>query len=170
MAYKLNNSTQLTAGSNESPSGAASVPGIHIPIQVEKRLGESGDSVDKDLKALSINELVLNLVNNTSNICRIEQNLSGDQVLTDTNLKLLKLIDSINRNSEFCQQTATANANTLNTNLFEADETGGLSEAVGEHILSDLKAKKQMASNWNQKIAIELVECKIRLKQLINEM
>ena len=169
MVYKLNNSTQPTTGNNESPIGATSAPGIHIPIQVEKRVNESGDSVDKDLKSLSINELVLNLVNNTSNICRIEQNLSGDQVLTDTNLKLLKLIDSINRNSEFCQQTA-ANANTLNTNLFEADETGGLSKAVGEHILSDLKAKKQMASNWNQKIAIELVECKIRLKQLINEM
>ncbi len=37
-------------------------------------------------------------------------------------------------------------------------------------LLNDLKRRKLLANNWNQKIAIELVECKVKLRQLINEM
>ena len=37
-------------------------------------------------------------------------------------------------------------------------------------LLNDLKSRKLLANNWNQKIAIELVECKVKLRQLINEM
>ena len=37
-------------------------------------------------------------------------------------------------------------------------------------LLNDLKNRKLLANNWNQKIAIELVECKVKLRQLINEM
>lgn len=37
-------------------------------------------------------------------------------------------------------------------------------------LLSDLKNRKLLANSWNQKIAIELVECKVKLRQLINEI
>jgi hypothetical protein len=41
---------------------------------------------------------------------------------------------------------------------------------INNVLLSDLKNRKLLANNWNQKIAIELVECKVKLRQLINEM
>lgn len=37
-------------------------------------------------------------------------------------------------------------------------------------LLDELKTRKMSTNNWNQKITIELVECKIKLKQLIMEM
>jgi hypothetical protein len=58
---------------------------------------------------------------------------------------------------------------------FESSSTGGpgdQNQAVtgSATILDELKSKKMSTNNWNQKIAIELVECKIKLRQLINEM
>jgi hypothetical protein len=37
-------------------------------------------------------------------------------------------------------------------------------------LLDELKTRKLSTNNWNQKITIELVECKIKLKQLVMEM
>ena len=56
-----------------------------------------------------------------------------------------------------------------------AEKLNGMSlESGGHHnssqLLCELKSKKLLANNWNQKIAIELVECKVKLRQLINEM
>ena len=59
---------------------------------------------DVNLKNLTINELIINLVNNSSTICNMS-NESGGQIdpatglidMNATNMKLLKLIDSINR-------------------------------------------------------------------------
>ena len=51
----------------------------------------------------------------------------------------------------------------LNTKFFGMDSNNAM-------LLNDLKNKKLLTNNWNQKIAIELVECKIKLRQLINEM
>lgn len=43
--------------------------------------------------------------------------------------------------------------------------------AASHHLMLDeLKSRKITSNNWNQKITIELVECKIKLKQLIMEM
>jgi len=72
--------------------------------------------------------------------------------LSETSARLLKLIEAVNKG-----------------------ELGGESKQaggghVGESVLSEVKAKKEMSCGWNQKVAIELVECKIRLKQLINEV
>lgn len=41
---------------------------------------------------------------------------------------------------------------------------------VHHSLLEELKTRKVSTNNWNQKITIELVECKIKLKQLIMEM
>lgn len=41
---------------------------------------------------------------------------------------------------------------------------------VHQSLLEELKTRKISTNNWNQKITIELVECKIKLKQLIMEM
>jgi len=113
-------------------------------------------SVENELKSLTINELIINLVNNSSTICNItSENLAVDAAnsaeLNETSARLLKLIDAVNKGEI-------------------AGETKQSSKNIGESILNELKAKKEMSCGWNQKVAIELVECKIRLKQLINEV
>lgn len=50
------------------------------------------------------------------------------------------------------------------------DSVDSLNRNKTTDILNELKNCKLMTNNANQKIAIELVECKIKLKQLINEM
>lgn len=41
---------------------------------------------------------------------------------------------------------------------------------VHQSLLEELNTRKMSTNNWNQKITIELVECKIKLKQLVMEM
>lgn len=48
--------------------------------------------------------------------------------------------------------------------------TSGALQFTEAFLLNDLKNRKIVANNWNQKIAIELVECKIKLNKLVNEM
>ena len=62
--------------------------------------------------------------------------------------------------------SSVSSQNTSATNLIVRNS----SDNNHVNILNDLKNRKSLTNNWNQKIAIELVECKIRLKQLINEM
>lgn len=171
LTYKLQNSTQTQAGNGPNETTNLSTNnGTRLPIQVEAKS-------DNDLKNLTINELIINLVNNSSTICNMTNDsnqidpATGLIDLNDTNMKLLKLIDSINKN-ELLEKTAALNdadsENYYSDMISDIDKTKTL--MIGENILNDLKNKKKLASNWNQKIAIELVECKIRLKQLINEM
>lgn len=145
---------------------------------------------NSDLKHLSINELILNLVNNSNTICKLEmssstQTSTHDSLLNETNL-ISKLIDSIinkelNEDNAAANQQQSLNAND-STNNDDASSVSSQNTSATNlivrnssdnnhvNILNDLKNRKSLTNNWNQKIAIELVECKIRLKQLINEM
>ncbi len=133
------------------------------------------NSNNSDLKHVSINELILSLVNNSNTIGKLESPSSQESLLNETQL-ISKLIDSINNkendlnlnnsNDENSSNNSSHN-NTSNTNLITRNS---ISTDNQMSILNDLKNRKSLTNNWNQKIAIELVECKIRLKQLINEM
>lgn len=48
--------------------------------------------------------------------------------------------------------------------------TRNLVDDVHQSLLEELNTRKMSTNNWNQKITIELVECKIKLKQLVMEM
>lgn len=157
---------------NPEYGGASASDTTNIPIQHEKNF----KSDDVNLKNLTINELIINMVNNSSTICNMT-NDNGSQIdpatglidMNDTNMKLLKLIDSINKHGLMDKETSSEEYyETMLNDINSKTKSKGLQMA--ETILSDLKSKKELACNWNQKIAIELVECKIRLKQLINEM
>ena len=149
-------------------------------------INNGNTNANSDLKHMSINELILNLVNNSNTICKLEtcssSNLVNDSLLNETNL-ISKLIDSIinNENGSLAHQSMMMNQNDSVNN--DDNSSGSSSQNTSTanlmarnsndnhvHILNDLKNRKSLTNNWNQKIAIELVECKIRLKQLINEM
>ena len=79
--------------------------------------------------------------------------------LSDTQT-LFMLFESIYKEKK-CKFDNCNNKTESDLNSFHSIEK---EEALRNH------AKISLNSNWNQKIAIELVECKIKLKQLINEM
>jgi hypothetical protein len=147
----------------------------------------NSNTSNSDLKHLSINELILNLVNNSNTICKLETsspaNLVNDSLLNETNI-ISKLIDSIINKEIINEENAIGSMSHQNDSVNNDDSSSGSSSQNTSsanlmvrnsndnhmHILNDLKNRKSLTNNWNQKIAIELVECKIRLKQLINEM
>ncbi len=157
LAYRLKN-----------PEYAASESGAATGMPVRDK------TEDVNLKNLTINELIINLVNNSSTICNMS-NESGGQIdpatglidMNATNMKLLKLIDSINRHGLMEEGPSSEDCYASFLGGVEGRSKG---LQLAETILSELRAKKELAGDWNQKIAIELVECKIRLKQLINEV
>jgi hypothetical protein len=55
-------------------------------------------------------------------------------------------------------------------NALNIENSNNNVSTINNVLLGDLKNRKLLANNWNQKIAIELVECKVKLRQLINEM
>lgn len=132
---------------------------------------------NSDLK--SINDLILNLVNNSSTICKLES--SSDTMLNETQI-ISKLIDSL-MNKEIDE--TQANQQQMNPNDSSHTEENSLSSASSSQnnsivrsgslneqsslLLNDLKHRKSLTNNFNQKITIELVETKIKLKQLLNE-
>ena len=96
--------------------------------------------------------------------------------LSDTQT-LVMLIESIYK--EISLTSAHTSESEVSENLVakNGESDNGAATSAASHanknpmlILNDLKSRKFLTNNWNQKIAIELVECKIKLKQLINEM
>lgn len=79
--------------------------------------------------------------------------------LSDTHT-LFMLFESIYKEKNFKLE----NVNIKNENQANNTDLSEKEEAFKN------STKIPLNSNWNQKIAIELVECKIKLKQLINEM
>ena len=123
------------------------------------------NNTEIDFKSMSMNDLIANLINNSSAICKIEYLASNTNIeLNESNMALIALIDSIYKEIGVSDKLAAGLASVVSSNPSEKDKQAAL------HAFNDFKSKKMTASGWNQKIAIELVECKLKLRQLVNEM
>jgi hypothetical protein len=98
-------------------------------------------------------------------------NLSDTQTLMMLFDSIYKEISITNANMSSLNESApngTINGDFDNLNLSESSANANAKS--GNSFMGDLRSRTLLTNNWNQKIAIELVECKMKLKQLINEM
>jgi hypothetical protein len=97
-------------------------------------------------------------------------NLSDTQTLMMLFDSIYKEISITNANMSGLGETVASGASNgacLSETINVGHSANGKSASS---FLSDLRGRTMLTNNWNQKIAIELVECKMKLKQLINEM
>ena len=167
----LDTNTNTTSSSSTSPNAVKT---------------NSGNSFD--LKAY-ISEVLVELIQNMSN----QQQQQHQQQLSSNNAKTSTTAQSGKDSS-----SAASNSSYLNGSLIDLSDTQNLInilESVHKEIaaskpsnnsdsltkngadldhqnLSDeFQVKKLVGyNNWSQKIAVELVECKIRFRQLVNDM
>ena len=171
-----------------SPNANGIANNLANSISNNCNLGDAISSENKNAANSNLNEASLNLTSSSSLI-----ELSDPQTLLVLIESIYKEIASANTIIESTANMKNVNENLLNNLIdsssmnnhhqadFNADvNVNGLSDrlnainlentANSSLLLNDLKNRKLLANNWNQKIAIELVECKVKLRQLINEM
>ena len=174
---KNNSNSNNNKNSNTSISNGNNLAGNSFQIsQSQANSSFLADLVKSAASNFSSNEANANLNQSSSLINSALLELSDSQTL-------IMLIESIYKelasspdsassaggdvaskaNENNMEETINNITQKLNTKFFGMDSNNAL-------LLNDLKNKKLLTNNWNQKIAIELVECKIKLRQLINEM
>jgi hypothetical protein len=140
--------------------------------------GSSLNQLGSDSNSTGYNEKQF-LLDALNNLCIQSSNGGVDGVEPGNSLvnlsdsqTLIMLIESIYKeissSSVSSVSSSSPSASDDNNSDLKSRKSQNSIEANSLNLLNDLKNRK--LSNWNQKIALELVECKIKLKQLINEV
>lgn len=135
---------------------------------------------DKQFLIDALNVICSNTTSNSVGVAGSTNDVESTSSLVNLSDKqtLMKLIESIYKEISITNNYIEVAADSIQTNLAENHDNEPTTSTTSAStktkssllLLNDLKTRKLLTNNWNQKIAIELVECKIKLKQLVNEM
>jgi hypothetical protein len=129
---------------------------------INNDLNENEDNKTDNLVISSSNQ-----ENKSSSDLNIDLNSLID--LSDSQT-IAKLIESIYKELSEPLNKQSSNESTSSNNQYKNEIFINCTSSDSTELLDDLKNKKMLTNNVNQKIALELVEYKIKLRQLVNEI